>query len=162
MDYQIKELEAKDSPQLKDFLYEAIYVPKGETPPPRSIVEHPQLRHYYEGFGTQRGDYAYAAEAGGQLVGIVWTRIIDDYGHIADDIPSLAIAVLPAFRGRGIGRALMDALLIRLKAEGYAAVSLSVQKENAAMHLYERVGFCIYQDNRDECVMWKKLNKNSD
>lgn len=56
MDYQIKELEAKDSPQLKDFLYEAIYVPKGETPPPRSIVEHPQLRHYYEGFGTQRGD----------------------------------------------------------------------------------------------------------
>ena len=47
----IRELQPNEAGVLKDFLYEAIFLPKGFEPPERSIVEQPELRIYYEGFG---------------------------------------------------------------------------------------------------------------
>lgn len=37
---------------LKQFLYEAIFIPEGVTPPQRDIIEKPELRVYTENFGT--------------------------------------------------------------------------------------------------------------
>ncbi len=58
----------------------------------------------------------------------------------ADATPELAIAVWPHWRGRGVGTGLLRALL-ETADERYAAVSLSVSRENPARRLYERFGF---------------------
>ena len=82
---------------------------------------------------------------------------MNDYGHIDDDTPSLAIAVLEGFRGQGIGTALLEALLSSLKKKGFAAASLSVQKANPAVHLYDRLGFGTVREEADEQIMRKEL-----
>lgn len=52
----IRELESSEFKLLKDFLYEAIFIPEGVKPPAKEIVERPELRIYYEGFWfRQRG-----------------------------------------------------------------------------------------------------------
>ncbi len=37
MDYQIREIRESEYPILSDFLYEAIFIPKGTEKPPKSI-----------------------------------------------------------------------------------------------------------------------------
>ena len=67
----LREMNPSEYGLLKDFLYEAIFVPEGVTPPDRSIVEMPELAIYYEDFGSEPADYALAAEDDGQIVGVV-------------------------------------------------------------------------------------------
>ena len=81
MNYTIRELRGTEYPLLKEFLYEAIFVPEGMGPPPRSILDGPELQVYISGFGTQPDDRALCAEVNGTIVGAVWVRIMDDYGH---------------------------------------------------------------------------------
>ena len=153
MEFSIRDLRPDEYQLLDDFLYEAIFIPEGEELPPRSVTELPELRMYVDGFGSQKRDYALAAEFDGRIAGAVWTRIIPDYGHIDDDTPSFAISLYPEFRGIGAGTALMRAMLERLRAEGWRHASLSVQKANYAARMYFALGFRVYRDNPDEYVM---------
>ena len=41
---RIRILGAEETDLLKDFLYEAIFIPEGVEPPDRSIIELPELR----------------------------------------------------------------------------------------------------------------------
>ncbi len=83
---------------------------------------------------------------------------MNDYGHIDDETPSLAISVLKKFRRAGIATALMQALLKKLAAEKFQRVSLSVQKENfAALELYRKLGFEIFRAAESEYIMWRIL-----
>ena len=91
----IRKLRAGETALLKDFLYEAIFIPEGVGPPARDIVEQPELRLYYEDFGSGAADHCLVAEAEGDVVGAVWTRIMNDYGHVDDKTPSFAISLLP-------------------------------------------------------------------
>ena len=97
------------------------------------------------------------AESGGQAVGAVWARIMDDYGHVDDETPSLAISLYPAYRGRGIGTNLLEHMLTRLRQGGYKQVSLSVQKANPAANLYRRMGFEIFRGTEEEWIMVRRL-----
>ena len=93
MEYTIRAFREREYPLLEDFLYEAIFIPEGIAPPPREIVYRPELQVYVEGFGSRRGDIALCAESDGKIVGAVWGRIMNDYGHIDDETPSLAISL---------------------------------------------------------------------
>ena len=73
--YVIRSLRKGETDLLKDFLYEAIFIPKGAEPPARDIIEKPELRVYTDDFGTQKGDNCLVADFGGKVVGAVWTRI---------------------------------------------------------------------------------------
>lgn len=157
MDERVRGLEPEEYGCLEDFLYEAIFVPEGQTPPPRSILTEPALRVYVDGFGEGAADTAVAAEANGRVVGAAWARIMDDYGHLDDETPSLAVALYVPYRGRGLGSALLKALLERLRLKGYARASLSVQKANRALRLYRRLGFEAVQDKGEELIMVKAL-----
>ena len=157
MDADIRALTPNEYPLLEDFLYHAIFLPPGVAPPPREILQDPALRVYVDGFGTRPGDFALGAAVGGQIVGAVWCRIMQDYGHIDDETPSFAISLLPAHRGRGIGTALMRAMLDTLRAAGYAQCSLAVQKENYAVRMYRRVGFTVVDENAQEYIMLCRL-----
>lgn len=69
-------------PLLDDFLYEAIFIPDGVPAPPRSIIEQEDLQVYVRDFGQQPDDHCLVAECDGKVVGAVWVRLMDDYGHI--------------------------------------------------------------------------------
>ena len=150
---KIRELKMSETELLKDFLYEAIFIPEGIEPPDRKIIELPELRLYYEDFGKGSADNCLVTEEDGRIVGAVWTRIMNDYGHVDDETPSFAISLYKEYRGRGIGTKLMYAMLELLGAKGYKRASLAVQKANYAVGMYEKVGFRIIDQNEEEYIM---------
>ena len=162
MDYTIREIQAQDYPLLDQFLYEAIFIPEGVDPPPKSIITSPELQVYVERFGELQDDRGLVAEADGKIVGADWVRIMNDYGHIDHETPSLAISLYKEYRGFGIGTAMMKEILTLLKTQGYSRVSLSVQKANYAAKLYQKVGFEIVRENEEEYIMAKDLSKQID
>ena len=93
------------------------------------------------------------AEDNGKVVGAVWTRIMDDYGHVDDETPSFAISLYKEYRGCGIGTQLMIKMLEILREQGYKKVSLAVQKANYAVRMYEKVGFRTVDENDEEYIM---------
>lgn len=152
MDYQIREMKENEYPLLSDFLYEAIFIPKGMDKPPKSIIEQPELQIYIEDFG-KADDLCLVAEIQEKIVGAVWVRIMNDYGHIDDETPSFAISLYEEYRNLGIGTALMEAMLKLLKSKGYKQASLSVQKANYAVNMYRKTGFEVIDENEEEDIM---------
>lgn len=63
---------------------------------------------------------------------------MNDYGHIDDETPSLAISLHKEYRGKGLGTNMMKEMLSLLKTHGYKHVSLSVQKANYAAEMYRK------------------------
>ena len=157
MDYIIREMRETEYPLLNDFLYEAIFIPEGVEAPPKSIINLPELQVYVSGFGTQKDDKALVAEIGGMVVGVVWVRIMNDYGHVDDRTPSFAISLYKGYRGLGIGTAMMRKMIEILKDCGYEKASLAVQKANYAVRMYGKVGFEIVGENEEEFIMVRRL-----
>ena len=159
MDYIIRAMRETEYPLLEDFLYEAIFIPEGVAPPPKSIVNTPELQVYIENFGTQIHDKALVAEANHEVIGAVWVRIMNDYGHIDDETPSFAISLYKEYRGLGIGTEMMKAMLAILKDCGYRQASLAVQKANYAVKMYRKVGFEIVGENEEEYIMIARIQE---
>ena len=153
----IREMQRAEYPLLESFLYEAIFIPNGVEPPPKSIIYRPELQVYVSEFGKKKHDIAFVAEIDGKIVGAVWVRIMNDYGHVDDNTPSFAISLYKEYRGKGIGTELMKEMLDTLKARGYERASLSVQKGNYAAKMYQKLGFQIIEENEEEYLMLKKL-----
>ena len=153
MDVTIRKIQKQEYPLLDNFLYEAIFVPEGIEPPPKTIITSPELQIYVKRFGESKDDWGLVAEVGGKIVGAVWVRIMNDYGHIDDETPSLAISLYKEYRGFGIGTAMMKEILALLKSHGYSRVSLSVQKDNYAAKMYLKIGFEIVRENEEEYIM---------
>ncbi|MEE3492915.1 GNAT family N-acetyltransferase [Ruminococcus sp.] len=157
MNYIIREMSESEYAVLDDFLYEAIFIPEGVSSPSREIIYQPELQVYVDGFGTKDGDYAFVADLNGKIVGAVWMRIMNDYGHIDNDTPSFAVSLYKEYRNKGIGTALMKTMLNRLKKAGYRKASLAVQKENYAVKMYKNVGFTVVDENDTEYIMLCEL-----
>ena len=153
MNYVIREIKDTEYGILNDFLYEAIFIPEGIVPPDRNIVNNPELQVYTENFGQRLGDNCLVAEVNKNIVGAVWVRIMNDYGHIDNETPSFAISLYKEYRGFGIGTEMMKRMLSLLKESGYKKASLSVQKENYASKLYLKLGFEIVNENMEEYIM---------
>lgn len=149
----IRELKSDETELLRDFVYEAIFIPDGVEPPAREIIEQPELKIYYEDFGTGIADHCIVADDDGRVVGAVWTRIMNDYGHVDDETPSFAISLYEEYRGQGIGTQLMKEMLALLKEKGYQQASLAVQKANYAVRMYVKVGFKTVDENDEEYIM---------
>ena len=98
------------------------------------------------------------AEADGQAVGYAGFWHIMDEGHVTN------VAVKKSFRGQGIGKMLMRALLDEVKKEQIEAVTLEVRVSNTpAIRLYEKMGFVsvgvrpgYYPDGEGAMIMWRK------
>ena len=149
----LRTLRKEETELLKDFLYEAIFIPEGVEPPDRSIIEQPELSIYYDDFGSGNADNCIAAEDNGKVIGAVWTRIMNDYGHVDNETPSFAISLYKEYRGEGIGTELMRKMISLLKEQGYKKASLAVQKANYAVKMYKKVGFKIIDENSEEYIM---------
>jgi len=152
-EYSIREIQTQEIPLLEDFLYEAIFLPEGVNPPPRSIIRNEDLQVYVRDFGLFTHDRCLVAEIEGKIVGAVWSRIMRDYGHIDDDTPSLAMSLYKEYRNQGMGTELLHQMFQLLRREGYEKVSLSVQKENYAAKMYLKAGFEVVKETPEEYIM---------
>lgn len=157
VEYLIRKISQEEYGVLEDFLYEAIFIPKGVPAPPRSILKAPELQVYTAGFGKKKDDLGIVAEVDKKIIGAVWIRIMQDYGHIDEKTPSFAIALYKEYRNLGIGTAMMKEMLRLLKQQGYKRASLAVQKANAAVRMYQRAGFEIIQEKDEEYIMVYEL-----
>ena len=158
MNYTIRNIKETEYPLLNDFIYEAIFVPEGAETPAKSIINNSDIQVYIEGFGSKPDDCCVVAEAENDIVaGAAWVRMMNDYGHVDNETPSLAIAVYKQYRGLGMGTAMLKELLSILKTKGYKRTSLAVQKANDAAKLYRQLGYEIIGENKEEYIMVKYL-----
>jgi ribosomal protein S18 acetylase RimI-like enzyme len=143
---------------LRDMLHHAYYWRErepGEEPGPVAL--------YVKGWGRP-GDTALIAVEDGFPVGAAWYRLFrrqqPGYGFVDEETPELAIAVVPSRRGRGIGDALLKELYERAKKDGYRAVSLAAERDNAPLVSYyeHRHGFeRVNEDGSDSVTMRRAL-----
>ena len=134
-----------------EMLYQSLWVPQGEPPIPREILNDSRLSLYAKGWGRE-GDLAVIAEnADAGALGAAWCRRFTQdapgYGFVSEDIPELGLAVMPEARGRGIGTALLGGLIELVRgvrprmAPARKVLSLSVMRGNPVIRLYQRKGF---------------------
>jgi ribosomal protein S18 acetylase RimI-like enzyme len=92
----------------------------------------------------REGDFGYLAVGDMSPIGAAWLRLWlgedKGFGYVKDEIPELAIAVVPKYRGQGVGTKLLKQILVAAKM-WHPAVSLSVRAHNPVLRLYERTGF---------------------
>ena len=79
------------------------------------------------------------------------------YGFVDEQTPELTIAIVPSMRGRGLGRELLEALLVHAREDGFERVSLSVEPDNDAIRLYEQHGFVKSGERAGALVMLATL-----
>ena len=132
----IREGGQQDVRFLRDMLRHAYYWRSRDT-------EFPITR-YVNAWG-RNGDRALIALDDFHEVGAAWYRLYSEdepgFGFVDGETPELTIGVVPSRRGKGIGSGLLDALLDRARKDGFPRISLSVEKTNPAVHLYESRGF---------------------
>ncbi|HWS85668.1 MAG TPA: GNAT family N-acetyltransferase [Pyrinomonadaceae bacterium] len=161
MGYAIRQLSPSDEEFLREMLYLSLHVPEGGSPFPRDVIERPEIAKYVRGWG-RAGDMGFVAvdAESGEPIGAAWLRLLagDErgYGHVDDETPELGMAVLPEFRGRGVGSGLLARLLESAGAV-YGSVCLSVSADNPAARLYGRAGFEPVCERGTSLTMVKRL-----
>ena len=162
VDLTIREIKIKELDILKDLLYEAIYQAEGSEPLPKDIIEKPEINAYIDNFSKMEDDYCLVAIVDQQIVGAVWIRILADvikgYGNIDNQTPEFAISLFKPYRRKGIGTLLMQKMIAYMKEKGYIRGSLSVDKDNYAVKMYQSVGFEIIKENKSDLLMTVQLN----
>jgi ribosomal protein S18 acetylase RimI-like enzyme len=151
-----------DGPFLQQMLAAAAFW--RPTDPVVSIEEvmgRPELAHYVAGW-PRPGDQGVVAQEA-QPVGAAWLRLFsrDDpaFGFVDEQSPELAIAVLPQWRGRGVGAMLLHEVTVQAADAGVAGISLSVDLDNdAARVLYERFGFQRVRERDGSLTMLLRLS----
>ncbi|WP_445443212.1 GNAT family N-acetyltransferase [Clavibacter sp. km1a] len=141
----LRPARADDLPFLEDMLLASMDWRGDGAMTRERILATPELAHYLAGW-PRAGDVGVIAEMSGAPVGAAWARLFaeDDrgYGFVAPDVPELGAALVPAARGRGLGRRMLVALVDVVRASGASAVSLSVEDGNdRARALYASLGF---------------------
>jgi ribosomal protein S18 acetylase RimI-like enzyme len=103
-------------------------------------------------FDAQDADYRsrrqdaqfFVIEVDGAPAGRLYRSYLDE--DPPRELRIMDIALLPDFRGRGIGSSLLDDLMAEADAAGLV-LSLHVEKWNPARRLYDRLGFVATGEN---------------
>jgi GNAT superfamily N-acetyltransferase len=143
---EIRPVVPDDLPFLWDMGWEAAAVSDEVRAMGRdAALALPDISKYLDGWGRPGDAGVVAIGENGRPLGAAWYRLFPTdepaYGYVASDIPELSIGVVEHERGKGVGRVLLEALLARAQDDGYRGISLSVDRQNPAFRLYERVGF---------------------
>lgn len=156
IEYVIRTLREDEYHLLKEFTYQAIFLKNENITVPRTVLDDPKLKVYYEDFGKP-DDECLVVEVNNKIIGATWTRIlsgeIKGFGNIDEHTPEFGISLFKEYRGKGLGTALMKSMLESLKKKGYKRVSLAVQKDNYAVKMYKNVGFFIEKELEEDYLM---------
>jgi ribosomal-protein-alanine N-acetyltransferase len=91
----------------------------------------------------------------GKVIGYGGTWVLVDEAHVTN------VVVSPEFRGQGIGRKLMNEMLVKAREKGAVCATLELRKSNeVALKLYESMGFkmatvrkAYYPDNQEDALV---------
>lgn len=157
----IRKIKVEEIPILENLLYEAIFQPQNEPFIPREIIKNPEINVYINNFGEKKDDHCLVAETDEKIVGAVWIRILADevkgFGNIDGETPEFAISLFEEYRNKGYGTMLMKEMIGYLRSKGYKQTSLSVNKDNYAVRMYQNLGFSIIKENKDDFLMLLEL-----
>lgn len=162
---EIRPLTRADQPFLWEMLYQSLYVPEGRPPFDRSVLSRPDVARYVKDWGRENDAGFVALDEDGRPIGAIWLRLLKGaergFGYVDDETPELGVAVLPAYRGRGVGTSLLTRLI---EAAGgmYEYISLSVSAGNPAMRLYRRLGFEEVGQSGDSITMRRSLSAGAE
>ncbi|MEU8086736.1 GNAT family N-acetyltransferase [Micromonospora sp. NPDC049101] len=143
---------------LVDMLVEAVNWLPERNWSREQILANPAFAHYVTGWMRPDDVGVVATQPAVRPVGAAWLRHLTaadpGYGYVSDDVPELTIGVRQSWRGRGVGRVLLRAVLDVARARGTGRVSLSVERANFAAGLYAAEGFRTVEsfENADTMV----------
>jgi RimJ/RimL family protein N-acetyltransferase len=96
----------------------------------------------------KRGRPQFVVVSAGEVVG--WCDVTPKERPIYAHVGVLGMGLLPPFRGKGIGTALIRRSLAAARAFGFHRVELTVRENNTrAIELYKRIGFETEGVHRD-------------
>jgi GNAT superfamily N-acetyltransferase len=158
---QIRDLRDDEQVFLRDMLFAALaWRPDRPLPPKDVVLDLPQVSMFHEGWGRP-GDTGLVAEEDGRPVGLAWYRFFTEAEHgegfVDEKTPEVAIAVVDGHRGAGVGTELMEAIHARAREQGVARISLSVDHDNPAKRLYERLGYLEFPPGHEDGRMLLEL-----
>jgi GNAT superfamily N-acetyltransferase len=166
--YEVRPGGPEDTEFIRDMLYEAAcWRPDAPRPPRGEVLSVPRNAIDVDGWGRP-GDAAVVAQArpDWRKIGAAWYRLMlpedPGYGFVNAATPELSIGVVSEFRGRGVGGALLKALIRTAKSQGFKTLSLGVEKDNPALQIYERHGFVRLFDTGGAWTMKVDLSSNPD
>ncbi len=140
----IRRATAGDAAFLRDMLAIAADWRDDVSRPASEVMADLHVARYIADW-PRAGDVGFIAEAGAIPLGAAWHRMFKrtdaGYGFVDERTPELSIGVVHHARGRGIGGALLRALIDEAQRSGVPALSLSVETDNPAASLYRRLGF---------------------
>ncbi len=146
---------------LKKILFEASYWRQNISKPDfEQGLQRADLNYLLEDWGRKGDTGIIAEDDNDNPIGAAWYRFWTEekhsYGYISESIPELTLAVSEEWRGKGVGKELIKRLIAEAKNQNLTKVSLSVEKENFAVNLYQKVGFKVYIDNPgDYTMLWE-------
>jgi GNAT superfamily N-acetyltransferase len=151
----LRPVDRQDARFLRDMLRHAYHWRLAQDP------ELPVYR-YVQNWGRP-GDAGVIAFGGRNPFGAAWYRLFTaaepGFGFVDEATPELTVAVVPSRRGHGTGGELLDALLGRARADGFAQLTLSA--EHGQTGFYERLGFAPVGEDDDAVTMLVRLGPES-
>ncbi len=147
MDAIIRPITKDDEPFLWQMLYYASHMDEEDATSPEEARSNPDFTKYVKDWGrpTDMGFLALDPHTQ-QPIGAAWVRLLigpdKTISYIDDSTPELAIAILPAYIGKGLGTQLLTHML-QAARHTFPAIVLSVRSTNPAKRLYEKLGFVI-------------------
>ncbi|WP_308405464.1 GNAT family N-acetyltransferase [Streptomyces tardus] len=162
---RLREAVGEDSPFLVEMLGAAAnWSPEREQVSRVHLLADRATARYVEGW-PRTGDLGLIAETAQQEpVGAAWLRLFPaedaGYGFVGPDVPELSLGVVPPWRGRGVGRALLRGLRGLAREAGHQELSLSVERANRARELYLSEGFTTVRADGDADTMALSLHSD--
>ncbi len=146
---------------LGDMVVEAANWRAGAPRPKHQVLTSPEHSRYVSGWMRPTDAGFVAMDAGGAPIGAAWYRLMPrndpGFGYVGTQVPELIIGVRQIWRAHGVGRALLQSLAQQGRADGYARLSLSVERGNFAVTLYRSEGFAVTQSGIGRDTMVKTL-----
>ncbi len=160
--FTLRPATSGDADFLQDMVVAAVnWDPARHAASREQVLADPRNAHYAAGWMRPGDVGVVAVDGSGTPIGAAWLRLfpVEDpgYGFVAADVPELSIGVVDAWRGRGVGRALLRAVVGHGAAQGAQRISLSVERANRARGLYLDEGFVVVEQGRDADTMVLEL-----
>jgi len=159
--FRIRAAAQPDGAFLGDMVVEAANWRQGGSSPKHQVMSHPDHSRYVVGWMRPRDAGFVALDDHGEPIGAAWYRMLPrsdpGYGYVGTGVPELIIGVRPIWRANGVGRALLQRLMEHARAQGFARMSLSVERDNFAVTLYRSEGFAVTESGIGRDTMVKRL-----
>ena len=124
---------------------------------------HPEIENaeiFSNFYGLSSKDLGLYALVDNKIAGAIWSREFkatdEALAFIDEQTPVLSFALLPEFRKKGIGSAMMEQFLLEASAL-YDSLSIVAPKKKRIEEFYTRFGFELYKE--DNSILIKKLQR---